>query len=388
MVRLSLIGITIGVASMGIVLSVMEGFEEQLKGRLFRTDIHILVEPTAKTAGFRKGTVPESRPLDLPDTWELQEVSAVLQQELLLRGPRRVSGVMVKGLSEGALTAIKRQVTESRLDVPGMSEPEGDLPPLWIGTELASELNLVPGDHVVLVSPLEFSGPLQNIPRAKTFQVEGLVQTGSPDSEQHFVWVPEKMLQNFLRLPDRISQWEISLKRLEDAGPMKQAIVGRWPDLKVRDWRDLNQKLFASLHLERIGMFVILGLIVLVGSFNIVATLTLLVLEKRREIAILRTIGAGQREIVRIFLFEALLLAIGGIGIGLVITLGAIQILKSGDWIQLPEAYYDRSLPVALVPGYYVGIAAFTLVLSLLAGRGPARRASSWTIIEGIQRKA
>jgi lipoprotein-releasing system permease protein len=156
-------------------------------------------------------------------------------------------------------------------------------------------------------------------------------------------------------------------------------------DFTVRDWKDMNAHLFASLKLERITMFLILAMIILVASFNIVTSLTMLVAEKRKDIAILKAMGATRRQIGRIFLLQGAIIGNLGTLVGFIFGLGICLMLKRSDWIELPDIFYDRSLPVKITP-LYIGIIVVTSVfIVLIASWFPARNAASVGPVDGLK---
>ncbi|NDG84036.1 MAG: ABC transporter permease [Proteobacteria bacterium] len=246
-------------------------------------------------------------------------------------------------------------------------------------------MNLIPGDFVTIISPSQMDGPFNNIPRIKRFMVEGIYHFGVPDQESHIAFTPIANMESFLRKKGMVSEIEIAL-RDSSASP---AFVARYradlPDLRVRDWNDLNQNLFASMRLERLAMFLILLFTVIISSLNIVSTLTLLVQEKIKEISILKTMGAAPRKIRNIFVWKGVM--IGGSGV-LSGSLGAVlvcMLLKKYQFIELPEVYYDRTLPVSFDVVYFLGVPIISFVIVCLASYYPARGASKLTPLEGIR---
>jgi lipoprotein-releasing system permease protein len=246
-------------------------------------------------------------------------------------------------------------------------------------------MGLIAGDQVTLISPTETEGPMSAVPRLKHFVVEGIYHSGVPDQEFHTVFTNEGAVSSFLRKSKAVSQWEVTVKDFERAPEVADEIRKNAAGFKVQDWIQLNSHLFASLKLERVSMFVILAFIVIVASFNIVTTLTLMVLEKKREISILRAMGAREGAIAAIFLAEGLLIGgfgvAGGLGLGFTICL----ILRKGEFIQLPEVFYDRTLPVTFDARYYMIVGLCAIVIVLLACLYPSRRAALLEPLEGIR---
>lgn len=391
---ISIAGVAVGVTAMIVVLSVMDGFEGELRKRLMATEVHVLLQPTSEAPGFSGGYVTQASlqatevPRFLAGHPEVTAFEPVLATEAILRSGRKVSGVQVKGVSNGRLRQIRKNLVESAEPQMLVQRDGGDtirLPGLFVGKELAYEMNLIPGDRLTLVSPLETEGPLSSVPRVKRFVVEGIYSTAAAEEEMHTVFAADTSVRAFLRRQDVVTQWEVSVKDFDRAPALAEELRRRAPLFRVRDWMQLNQHLFASLKLERVAMFVALALIVVVASFNIVTTLTLMVLEKRREISILKAMGATRSQVGAIFLAEGLLIGGSGVGLGALLGFGICVVLRRYELISLPDAYYDRRLPVAFEPSYYLLISISALLIVVLACRYPSRRAASVSPLDGIR---
>ena len=391
---LSIMGVGLGVTAMIVVLSVMDGFEDQLKRRLMSSDLHVLVTPTKEVPGFDQGFVPASS-LDASKLEELQKkdprietVWGIASTEAILKSGRKVTGVIMKGVSPERMTRLKTQVVESA-DPQLLVQREGAgttrLASVFVGRELAYEMGLIPGDEVTLISPTETEGPLEAVPRLKRYVVEGIYQSGMPEQELHTIFTTEGAVRSFLRKQGVISQWEISVKDFEKAPEIAKEIREIAPGFKVQDWVQLNAHLFASLKLERVAMFIILAFIIVVASFNIVTTLTLMVLEKKRDICIMKAMGARHGQVAAIFLAEGLLIGVLGVGGGVLFGAVICGFLRRYPIITLPDVYYDRTLPVTFDTRYYVLVALCAVLIVLGACLYPSRRAARLNPIEGIR---
>lgn len=392
---LSILGVCIGVTAMIVVLSVMDGFEAELKKRLMSTDLHVLILPTPRAEGFDQGFVPKSS-LDVAGIEQalmrhgipVSSFSPVVSTEAILKSGRHVTGVSVKGVDAARLKRLNGQLTESA-DPEMLFQRQGPemvrLPGIYVGQELAYEMGLMPGDPVTLISPTEREGPLSSVPRLKRYVVEGIYHSGLPEQELHTTYSSDQAVRAFLRKAGVVSRWEIALRDFNDAADAAEVIRTKAPQFKVRDWMQLNSHLFQSLRLERTAMFVILAFIIVVASFNIVTTLTLMVLEKKKEISILKAMGARNGQVAAVFLAEGML--IGGVGVGGGVFLGLICciFLRKFPIIQLPDVFYDRTLPVTFDPRYYLGIASCAVIIVLAACLYPSRRAARLHPLEGIR---
>ncbi|MEN9723724.1 MAG: LolC: lipoprotein-releasing system transrane protein, partial [Pseudomonadota bacterium] len=384
----------IGVCALIVVLSVMDGFEKELKKRLMATDLHVLATPAPGVLGFERGRIPIDQALEtrLRD-WaksepSIEQIWPILSTEAILKSGRKVNGVIVKGVSEGRLDRLKQTLSEFA-DPAMMSVHEAGetvrLPGIFLGRELAHELGIVAGDQVTLISPTETEGPLGSVPRLKRFVVEGIYRSGMPEQELHVAFASMRAVQAFLRRNDVISQIELTLTDFERAPVIAERLAKWIPGWQVQDWVQMNSHLFASLRLERFAMFTVLAFIVVVASFNIVTTLTLMVLEKRREISILKTMGARHSQVAAIFLAEGLGIGLRGVLGGGLLGVGLCFLLKRYEFIELPDVFYDRTLPVSFQPAVYVLIGGVTLLIVLLACQYPCRRALKLTPLQGIR---
>jgi len=223
------------------------------------------------------------------------------------------------------------------------------------------------------------------VPRLRRYVVEGLYHSGHPEQELQMVYTSQKAVWSFMRRSDVVSQWELTVDDFDKAPMVAHALRENLSGFLVQDWMQLNAHLFASLQLERVSMFVILAFIIVVASFNIVTTLTLMVLEKKREIAILKAMGARHGQVAAIFLSEGILIGTLGVGGGALFGLAICSLLRRYEFIQLPDIYYDRTLPVSFDPKYYILVSLCALLIVLAACLYPSRRAARLHPLEGIR---
>jgi lipoprotein-releasing system permease protein len=312
----------------------------------------------------------------------------VVSAELMLKFGRKVKGVSVKGINEDRMARLRPQIVESA-DPQMMMAREGTevrrLPGVFVGQELAYEMDLTAGDQILLISPIETEGPMDAIPRMRKYAIEGIYRSGIPEQELYTIFTMDRTVRSFLRRQDAVSQWEVTLKDFDGAPAFANSIRPKLAAFRVQDWTQLNASLFSSLKLERISMFVFLAFIIIVASFNIVTTLTLMVLEKKREISIMKAMGARHGQVAAIFLAEGVLIGVVGTFIGLALGLVICLLLKRYEFIELPKIYYDTTLPVTFNGMYYVVIGASALVIVLAACLYPSRRAAELNPLDGIR---
>ncbi len=217
---ISVLGVALGVMAMIVVLSVMDGFEEELKKRLMRTDLHVLVTPKPQVPGFDQGFVP-LQAFSLPEDSRVESVHPILSTEVILRSARRVTGIVFKGIDDARMEKLKVQITETSTPQQMQERAQDGTilthPGLVIGNELAYTMRLIPGDFVTLISPTEMEGTLANVPRLKRFAVEAIYKSGFPEQELHVVFARSQSVQSFLKRRDVVSQWEITARNFEQS---------------------------------------------------------------------------------------------------------------------------------------------------------------------------
>jgi lipoprotein-releasing system permease protein len=266
-------------------------------------------------------------------------------------------------------------------------EPEGVYPGLILGRELAKSLRVYVGDEVTLVSPLGDLGPLGVLPRTRKFRIAAIFYSGMYEYDSSHAYMTLEAAQEFLDLTGHISSIDIKVGNAEavDAIRPKVAAALGDPTLRVRDWMERNKSLFSALKLEKVATFLILSIAIAVASFCIICTLLLMVTEKSKEIAILKSMGASDRAVLRIFMLEGFI--IGGIGTIFGVVTGfvacwGLQVLG----VRLdPDVYYVDRLPINVDPAEYAMVAASALLITVLATIYPALAASRLRPVDGIR---
>jgi lipoprotein-releasing system permease protein len=378
---LSIAGVAVGVATLIVILSVMDGFEGALKSRLAQGEFHILVSRAGEDTDPFFSFAPEMVNKVYSLSPDILSVNPVLSTEAILKAGKKVAGMSMRGVAESHMSLLAGSLVEAA-EGPKVLSREG----LWLGKELAYQLNVLPGDKVQVVSPTETEGPLESVPRIRSFRVDGIFESGLPEKDLHTVYASLEAVQEFLARPAQVNRVEVSVRdfdRSNRSGDQIRAELGE--TFRVQDWNELNAHLFASLKLERITMFVILAMIVLVASFNIVTSLRMTVVEKRKEIAILQAMGATSRQIGGIFLVQGAVIGNIGTLIGLLTGLGVTLLLKNYPVVELPDIFYDRSLPVKISPWFISLIVLTAIAIVVLAAFFPARSAGKIPPLEGIR---
>jgi len=262
------------------------------------------------------------------------------------------------------------------------------LPGVLMGQELANNMGLMVGDVIRIVSPIGGTlTPMGPAPRIRKFRVAALFKTGMYEYDTKFAFVTLESAQKLFKMNNIISGFEVRANDIYETTRMKKTIrkkVGGGP-YRVRDWIDLNKQLFTALFMEKLMMFVILTFIILVASFNIVSTLIMVVLEKSKEIAILKSMGATKRSIMRIFMLEGLVIGVVGTIVGLFMGWRTSYHLIQYPIKMNTDVFYMAHLPVQIKSSDFIYVAAASIILSFIATIYPALQAAKLRPVEGLQ---
>ena len=371
---ISILGVMVGVAALITVISVMTGFSSYMQDRILGTTSHILI---TGVGGIEDAQDVVSKVLDIDGV--LAAAPYVMGQSLL-KVEGDVTGVVVRGIDpvqEAGVTDLASNMTRGSLE-------DLDDKGIVIGVELARQRGLRVGDQLTLVSPSEISSPFGMVPLMERFAVKGVFDTGMYEYDTGLVLVTTRAAQAFFDLGETVTGVAVKTNDVYMTHEIADRIQGELGlSFWVRDWREMNQNLFSALKLEKITMFIILILIIVVAAFNIVGTLILVVMEKGREIAILKAMGATRKNIGRIFMLEGLIIGLGGTVLGLMLGLGLCYILANYQFVELPASvYYVTTLPVKVQLMDVVTICLAAVAVSFTATVYPARRASLLNPVE------
>ena len=381
---LSCLGIAVGVMAMLVILSVMDGFEEDLKEKLLGN----MAPVTLTRKPMNRDHVEELRE-KLSDLREVRGFSPYVRTQVLLLSFDRPVGATLMGIRPESISLVSRlpeQMLEGSLEVlrgplgraePFAEECEGR-PAILLGRELSNSLGCLYGDPIQVVSPVGIETPFGVIPIQETFCVGGVFQTGLYEYDATFGYVSLQEAQQFLRIGDGISGIEVGLSSYEDARKIAGAIRGLvGEDYRVEDWMQRNRRLLSAMRLEKITAFGVLTLIVWVAVLNILSSLAMTVTEKKKEIAILKALGATRGRIQSVFVLQGMLIGLSGTGIGVLAGIGVCKILEKYPVVTLPQdIFYQLTLPVRMQSVNVAAVAVAALLLSLLATLYPAWKAA------------
>jgi lipoprotein-releasing system permease protein len=393
---ISLVGVMIGVATLIIVLGVMAGLEHELRQKILGFNPHVTVVSYAgpiddwQTAVDSIARVPG-----------VAAVAPVVYGQAMLGIGRSVSGVVVRGIDPGrggAVVEIERHLTSgtlaglARRHAVERAPDEGggtvELSGVIIGQELARQLNVAEGDAVNLISPLAKPSAAGMIPRVKRFVIAGVFDSGMFEYDTSLAYMALADAQQFFELDGGVGGIEVRAADLYAARELARAIeraIGGFP-YRARDWMEVNRNIFSALKLEKVVYGIVLCLIVVVAAFNILATLTMVVKEKRRDIAILKSMGAASGAIGRIFVLKGAVIGIAGTVLGNLLGLAGCWLLARYQFVELPkDVFLVTTLPVRLDPVNIAVVSAVSIGICVLAALSPARRAAALVPVEVIR---
>ena len=365
---ISILGIALGVMALIVVIAVMNGFDKELREKIVGVNAHLVIE---KLEGIDN---PQSLVERLNNTEHIRGAAPFINGQALFKAEEAVTGVLLRGIEyshERKVTNLEKYLVAGSLDL----NDEG----IVIGSELAQRFYLDLGDEVAIISP---SGA-----RTFNFKVAGIFTSGMYEYDLNLVLTNIEAAQKIFNLQGRVGGIGVRLDNLYQAkalGRSLQESLGY--AYHIRDWMSLNRNLFSALKLEKTTMFVIVALIVVVACFNIAGHLIMMVMEKTKDIGILKAIGATNRAISRIFTLEGLMLGLSGTALGAAGGTLLCFLLKTYSFIKLPrDIYYIEKLPVEMRWIDSIIIVVCALAVSLLATIYPARQAAKLNPAETLR---
>ncbi len=375
-------GVAVGVAALLIVLAAMTGFHEDIKKKILGVSTHVVVlnysgvmddyEKVMEIAG-REPHVVSASPFVLG--------------QVMISHQNKAQGVYVRGIDpkrEIATTDIERHMRAGSLrDL----EVEDGLPGIVLGAELAGRLGIYPGDAVRVISPTGGTGPLGMIPKQKKFRVDGIFEIGMFEYDSSLVLTSLEPARQFFGLGDAVTGVELRVDDIYLAGSIARDIEKKLgAGYYARDWMQMNRNLFAALKLEKLLMFLFLTLIVIVAAFNIVSTQIMNVIEKEREIAILKAMGASNRGIMGVFMLQGFIIGLLGTAIGIIGGFGINYLCDTYELIKLPpDVYYLSHLPFQMKLTDFVAVSVSAVLISFAATVYPAWQAARLNPVEPLR---
>lgn len=384
----SFIGIMLGVATLIIVMAVMNGFRTELISRILGINGHMIVQPI--DGPFNNYAELADRFSKVPG---IKLAIPLVEGQTLASGKAGAgTGALVRGIRTDDLARLKTVSDHIKSgDLTGFAEGTG----LAIGARMAEQLGIVAGDTITLVSPEGDVTPLGVNPRVKTYTVSAIFEIGMSEYDASIIYMPLEEAQLYFNADGLVQSIELFVDNPDDVDALRQPIeAAAERQIYVTDWRQRNKTFFSALEVERNVMFMILTLIVLVAALNIISGLIMLVKDKGSDIAILRTMGATSGAIMRIFFMTGAAIGtvgtIAGVVLGVVVCLNVESIRQFFSWLSGqtlfdPELYFLSQLPADMNVGETVSIVVMALVLSFLATIFPAWRASKLDPVQALR---
>lgn len=386
---ISIAGVMVGVTALIVVIAVMNGFKEDLRDKILGVTSHVVISRfdgnISKYQGVRA---------------KVEEVSGVnaatpfIYTQVMISSRKAISGAVLRGIEPKTASKVinlpknLRAGSLEELEAENGPDGMGSAPGIILGNELARNIGASRGEPVTIISPLGRLTPLGRVPRSQTFRVAGIFDSGMYEYDSTIAYVSLWAAQRFLGIGDRVTGIEVRVDEIYEADRVARAIdkaLDGYPYWS-RDWMRMNKNLFSALKLEKIVMFIILTLIILVAAFNIVGTLIMVVIEKTKDIAILKSMGATRRSIMKIFMIEGAVIGLVGTLLGLLGGYTLCKLLATYEFIELPsDVYYISTLPVQMNPLDVAIIALAAVVITLAASVYPAWQASRFDPAEAIR---
>jgi lipoprotein-releasing system permease protein len=383
----SFIGIMLGVATLIIVMAVMNGFRQELFNKMLGLNGHVVVH--SLDGNFTGFDEVAARISAVPG---VKYALPLIEGQVMVSTPSTSSGALVRGLREADLKQLKAVGSNIRFGTLDGFDHKGGVA---LGSRLANDLNLKVGDQVTLLSPRGASTALGTAPRVKAYPVVAIFEIGMSEYDSSILFMPLNEAQRYFNQPDNVTVLEVVLDSPDEVGTLGQQIIeAGGPTIFISDWRQRNATFFTALQVERNVMFLILALIVLVASLNIISGLIMLVKDKGHDIAILRTMGATRGSVMRIFFITGAAIGIvgtlAGLGLGLLVCLNIESLREFIGWLTdtelfSPELYYLSQMPAEMDTGETASVVIMALVLSILATLYPSWRASRLDPVEALR---
>ncbi|MEY3622723.1 MAG: hypothetical protein RLZZ407_282 [Pseudomonadota bacterium] len=377
---ISLVAVALGVAALIIVMSVMNGFRAELFDKIVGLNGHAVVQGYGgRLQGWRQILN------DVEKTPGVTDATALIEQPLLTTFNGRVEAILARGMSVNDI--LKNETLKGKTVAGSLRALNSYEDKVAIGSRLAQNLGVQVGQSITIINPAGRTTPFGTVPREISYEVAAIFEVGVYDYDKAFVIMPIERAQVLMLLGDEIGMIEI---KTENPDKVNEILAPLLPKLEnkglIVDWKSMNASLFEALAVERVAMFVVLSIIVLVAVFNILSSLIMLVRAKTRDIAILRTMGASRKSLLRIFMTVGLLIGSSGIVLGLI--LGAIFLyfrqsvvnfiqLLTGQNLWDPSIRFLTELPSRTDPVEVIAICGLALLFSFLATLYPALKAAS-----------
>ncbi|MBA2540129.1 MAG: ABC transporter permease [Deltaproteobacteria bacterium] len=391
----SILGVALGVAALTIVLAVTTGFQKQFRDKVLGVNAHVIVLKSQATFAEYRDVMKTSAEID-PDVIAVQPF--IFAEMLVTRGKGELSGVAIKGIDPKLVNGVldlEQHMIEGSVDTLGKdpnARGPGVLPPIIMGKELAHKLKTKVGDDVTVVVPLsnidfDTFRAKSSAPRTRRFRVSGIFYSGFDEYDRRLMYTALQDTQDLVGRGDQVMGVELKVKDVDRAEEIAEKLEKQLggPPYQVQDWYELNHNLFTALNLQKLALVIILTLIILVAAVNMVSALIMMVTDKTREIAILKSMGATSASVA--WTFQIVGIVIGNIGmfIGVALGLAICYVVSSYGYHLDPKVYLIDKLPIEVRWFEVVLVAGITMAVSVLVTLFPALSASALRPAEGLR---
>ncbi|MCI0618199.1 ABC transporter permease, partial [bacterium] len=381
---IAVIGFILGVMALIIALALMTGFQEDIQSKILGASAHVILYPTG-SRGIRDyhNTIDVVR-----ENSEVVSASGVIYGKVMIYTSGGAEGIVLKGIDptrEKTVTDLTSSLDSEALKA--LNDSNQDRDPIVLGVDLANTLHAQREEIVTLVSPEALLTPLGLMPKFKKLRVVGTFQSGMYEYDENWALVSMKTAQRLFSLGDSVTLIEARIKNIHDAAKVSDQLQRQLGSrFLVDNWINQNRSLFSAMKLEKIMLFITITLIVLVAAFNVVSTLIMTVLDKHKDIAVLMSMGATTKQIMRIFMIQGVLIGIAGTFIGALLGIVTSWVMDHYKIIQLPlDVYFIPYLPFHLRTEDITMITGTALLISFLSTLYPAIRASRINPTEALR---
>jgi lipoprotein-releasing system permease protein len=380
---ISIAGVAVGVMALLVVLSVMSGFHEDLQKKILGANAHAVILSFKGAIEDYDGIIDK-----LKNEPDITAMSPFVLGQAMISSGKRAQGVVVRGVDiskEPHTTDILKYLKDGTIK--DLTDSGQKTEWVVIGKELASALGVLRGESINIISPTGEIGPLGMLPKVRQFRVAAIFEMGMFEYDMNLVFIDMHNAQDFFGYGKGVSGIELRVSDIYKASGIRESVNKKLGmPYYAKDWMQMNRNLFSALKLEKFAMFIILILIVLVASFNIVSTLMMNVMEKQKEIAILKAMGATNRGIMSVFMIQGLLIGFIGTAIGIAGGYALGKIINSYEIIKLPaDIYYLSKLPVKMKAIDFIVVSFSAVVISFISTVYPSYHAAKMNPVDPLR---